>query len=402
MLASRRLPHIPVSARVCAAEPRVTILSILTVGAGEQYAKLSTAIAASHDGDVLLVDAGTYTNDFAVINTKISIEGVGGQVNLVATAAPSNGKAILVTNTDVTLDRISFSGARVADGNGAGIRYQAGNLVINDCYFHDNQDGLLANANATGTITINRSEFAHNGTGDGLTHNLYVGKIAKLTVEDSYFHDAVAGHEIKSRAATTVIDHSRIFDGSIGTASYSVDLPNGGNATISNNIIEQGPKSQNPAIIHFGGEGTPYAGSSLRVENNTIINDLSSKTTRAVLNQTNAQASFTDDAVWGLSSAQLATGPLLASGTTTLTSRPTLDTSSPWNSDSTPPPSLPPVAHLPVHHSDWVKAADLLPTPAPLSARSVVANSGVPSFAAMASLGNTPAPINVGFLSEAA
>src|SRR6185369_758492 len=99
-------------------------------------------------------------------------------------------------------------------------RYQAGNLTINNCYFHDNQDGILAASNLTGSITINRSEFAHNGTGDGKTHNLYVNKIGTLTINDSYFHDAVVGHEIKSRAVNTIIRNSRIIDGPTGSASY--------------------------------------------------------------------------------------------------------------------------------------------------------------------------------------
>ena len=29
------------------------------------------------------------------------------------------------------------------DQNGAGIRYEAGDLTINDCYFHDNEMGIL-------------------------------------------------------------------------------------------------------------------------------------------------------------------------------------------------------------------------------------------------------------------
>ena len=81
--------------------------------------------------------AGTYINDFATITTKITVEGVGGMVNLVATMPP-NGKAILVTTTDVTLDHLSFSGAAVADGNGAGVRYQDGNLIVNNCLFTNN------------------------------------------------------------------------------------------------------------------------------------------------------------------------------------------------------------------------------------------------------------------------
>ena len=94
-------------------------MPVLTVGLGQEFATLSAAIAASQDGDVIQVQAGTYTDDFAVINTKITIEGVGGMVHLVAATSPPNGKAILVTNTDVTLSNLEFSGAQVPDGNGA-------------------------------------------------------------------------------------------------------------------------------------------------------------------------------------------------------------------------------------------------------------------------------------------
>ncbi|MDB5446641.1 MAG: putative calcium-binding protein, partial [Phenylobacterium sp.] len=42
-------------------------MATLTVGQGQQYATISAAVAASHDGDLLQVQAGTYTNDFAEI-----------------------------------------------------------------------------------------------------------------------------------------------------------------------------------------------------------------------------------------------------------------------------------------------------------------------------------------------
>ena len=311
-------------------------MSTLSVGAGKQYATLASAIAASHDGDVLAVQAGTYTNDFATINTKITIQGVGGMVNLVATVAPPDGKAILTTNTDVTIDHVAFSGAAVADGNGAGIRFQGGHLVLDYTYFHDNQDGVLAGTVPGGTITIRNSEFSHNGSGDGRTHNLYVGEVDSLTISDSYFHDAVLGHEIKSRAHATSITNSRIFDGS-STASYSVDLPNGGHAVLSGNVIEQGSNSGNPAIVHFGGEGAAYSESSLDITGNTVVNDLTSGSARLLLNQTEVIATVSNDTIWGLGSGQITTGPATVSGLAMLGSRPALDTSSPWATTTSNP-----------------------------------------------------------------
>jgi VCBS repeat-containing protein len=302
----------------------------LTVGAGKQFATLAAAVAASRDGDVIGIDAGTYVNDFATINTKITIVGVGGMANLVATGLIGNGKGILVTNTDVTIQNLSFSGAKVADLNGAGIRYQGGNLTVQDSYFHDNENGILANASTTGTITIDDSEFFNNGRGDGYSHGIYIGNIAKLTITDSLFHNANIGHEIKSRAQETVIENSRIFDEPDGTASYSIDLPNGGKATIRGNVIEQGPVSDNPAIIHFGGEGSPYAGSSLLVEHNVVVNHLASSSARMLLNQTTVTASVAGNDVYGLTSGQIASGPASVSGTTYLAADPPLDTSAPW------------------------------------------------------------------------
>ncbi|MGI4942320.1 MAG: hypothetical protein ACRYHQ_17435, partial [Janthinobacterium lividum] len=137
-------------------------MTTLTVGAGQQFATISAAVAASQDGDTVQVQAGTYVNDFVTVNTKITIQGVGGMVNMVATVPPPNGKAIITTNTDCTLDHLELSGAAVSDGNGAGVRYQGGNLVMTNCYVHDNQDGILGAADPTGTVTIRNSEFSHN------------------------------------------------------------------------------------------------------------------------------------------------------------------------------------------------------------------------------------------------
>jgi hypothetical protein len=289
-------------------------MATLTVGTDGQFATLAAAIAASHDGDTLQVQAGTYANDFAVINTRITIEGVGGMVDLVATQAPPNGKAILVTNTDVTIENVVFSGCGVPDGNGAGIRYQGGNLVLRNDLFQDNQNGLLAAPDPSGSITIDQCEFAHNGSGTGYTHNLYVNEVGTLTITDSYFHDAVVGHEIKSRADNTIIENNVIEDGPDGTASYSIDLPNGGNALVEGNYIEKGPHSQNPAMIHFGGEGLPYGNSSLTVTGNTMVNDLASGSASGVLNQTLTQIEVSGNTISGLPAGRIAVGPAVQTG----------------------------------------------------------------------------------------
>ena len=96
---------------------------IETVGVGQEFATLSAAIAAAANGTIIYVGAGTYTNDFATVTSSISIIGVGGMVNLVATIPPPNLKGILTVDNNVTIENVSFSGAAIdaADGgNGAG------------------------------------------------------------------------------------------------------------------------------------------------------------------------------------------------------------------------------------------------------------------------------------------
>ena len=99
---------------------------VLTVGIGKTFATVAAAVNASHDGDVIRVDAGTYTNDFATITHKITIEGMGGMVKMVATIPPPNSKGIFVVDNDVTIKNLSFSGAAISaanGGNGAGIAF---------------------------------------------------------------------------------------------------------------------------------------------------------------------------------------------------------------------------------------------------------------------------------------
>ena len=298
--------------------------TVLTVGAGEEYQTIAAAVAASHNGDLILVQPGTYTNDFADIGTQVTIAGAGGMVDLVATEAPPNEKGIFVVDANVTIDNCIFQGVAISDangGNGAGIRYQGGAMVLNNDAFIGNQNGILAAAVdglAVNTITINHSTFDNNGQSSGpeagYTHNCYISTgITSFTAAGNVFERANQGHELKSRAETNVISGNVFYDGPAGTASYDIDLPNGGADTISGNIIEKGPAAPNDSIIHFGGEGIPYAGSTLSVTGNHFINDLGNAAV-AVLNQTTGQVSITGNEFDNFAHATLALGPYAQSG----------------------------------------------------------------------------------------
>lgn len=243
-------------------------------GRGGQYLRIGDALAAAQDGDTVQIRAGTYVDDFGIVSHRISIVAIGGPVRLEATQPVPNGKGILIVRSDVTIDGLTFVGARVADLNGAGIRYEGGHMTIRNCVFANNENGILANSSPDGTISIERSEFARNGHGDGYSHGIYVNNVQSLRIADSYFHDTSVGHHIKSRAQATTVEGNRIDDGAGGTASYSIELPNGGIAVIRANTIIQTATSQNPAMIGYGAEGSVPPGSSLTIVGNRIENDL--------------------------------------------------------------------------------------------------------------------------------
>ena len=299
-------------------------MAIITVGSGEEYGSIEAAVAASSSGDTIDVNAGTYTNDFITINHSLTLQSVGGTVTLVATVPPPNLKGVIDEGGSgevVTINGFNISGATISDndgGNGAGIRYEGGILSLNNDNIHDNQDGLLANPDSAGTISINNSTFNHNGSGSGLTHNIYVNQIASFDISNSVITGAVVGHEIKSRAANTTITNNQIGDGPTGDASYEIDLPNGGNAVISGNTIEKGPNAQNSNGISFGEEGNLYFKSNLTVTNNVILNDHGTNSGNAIINDATAAAVVTNNKFynWG----NLVSGPSTQSGNTILTS----------------------------------------------------------------------------------
>ena len=294
--------------------------NVLTVGAGEEFSSLSAAVAAAHNGDVILVNAGTYTNDFATVNAAITIEGVGGRANFVATVPPTNFKGIITVDNNVTIANCSFSGAAIPDaegGNGAGIRYEGGNMTLENDSFSNNQNGIMGtpviSSLTQNNVVIDHCLFQNNGSGTGYTHNCYIGAASSLTFTNNISQGAIVGHELKSRAMVNTISNNIFQDGATGSASYEIDLPNGGADTITNNIIEKGPNGQNMYAVHFGGEGIPYAGSSLTVSGNNFVNDFGSSEV-AVLNQTPYSVSITGNEFTNFAAANIVQGPSVQSG----------------------------------------------------------------------------------------
>lgn len=247
----------------------------LHVGPERALRTPSEAARIARDGDRVLIDAGEYRGDVAVwLANGLRIQALGGSVLLRADGAHAEGKAIwVIKGRDTLVDGIAFEGATVPHGNGAGIRHEGLGLTVRRSRFEHNEMGLLSHNDGRDRILIEQSEFAHNGPGPRHNHNLYIGRAAELIVRASYLHHARIGHNLKSRAAVTQVLYSRITDEADGYGSYMVDLPNGGDALLLGNLIQQGPFTENRALVSFGAEGNHHAHSRLRMVHNTLVND---------------------------------------------------------------------------------------------------------------------------------
>ena len=274
------------------------IAADINVGPGRTYKTLAAGVTAAKAGDRILLDAGTYMDDTAIISVPLTIEGQGTGATLRMSTTLANRKGILITRASTTVSNITFDGARIAqdDGNnGAGIRGEGGSLTVENCTFINNQDGILFNAVPGAAVTVSNSIFNANGANDGLSHGMYINEVAELTVTGSTFDGTKGGHNIKSRALVTTVTDSTLDDGVTGTTSYALDFPNGGVVTVNNVKINQGSKSVNGAMIAYGAERNLKITNSLIVSNSTFINQLRAPSAAAVYNFSTIPARLIND-----------------------------------------------------------------------------------------------------------
>ena len=271
---------------------------VLTVGPGKNYPDVMAAAAAAQTGDVIEIDAGQYDDNIVVWRASdLTLRGVNGRAHMRATKlipyTPGNdlenGKGLWVTRAaNIKVENIEFSGARVPDKNGAGIRAEGANLSVCNGYFHDNETGILGGA---AEMLIEYSEFANNGgctVGAGCAHNLYIINADKLVFRHNYSHHANIGHLLKTRAKENHILYNRLT-GETGTASYEVDIPDGGLTYLIGNLIQQGAQTDNSTMVAYAAESASNPIQQLYAVNNTLVNENGSGAAISIRAGTTAQ-----------------------------------------------------------------------------------------------------------------
>jgi hypothetical protein len=149
----------------------------LEVGENKEFKMPSAAAAIAQDGDHVEIQPGEYFDCVVWRANKLVVEGIGDP------------------------DKVIVTRARVPDGNGAGIRGEGKNLVVDRVHFINNQNGILSGT-AGGSMIVRNSVFDRNGACDSAcAHGLYVGNLDLLQVEQTRIIGTKRGHHIKSRAS---------------------------------------------------------------------------------------------------------------------------------------------------------------------------------------------------------
>ena len=293
---------------------RLAVVSLLLVSPAHagiihvsDFAELSAAIDSANldSGSTIYLAPGTYSGGalpFIMASTTFQLDPAFNAPagSAILNTIPTGSKGLLTvdaaTNVNLTVDGLTFQNASISaglGGNAAGIRYQgsgAAMLTVSNSIFLNNQDGILTGSGVAPdqeqlAISIVNSLFSNNGAPDGIEHALYAyGQ--SLSVSGSTFCGTIGGHDIKSRAAVTTITGSFLYDGAAapgqplcgaGSASYAVDAPNGGQLTLTDNLLVQDDQTQNFAMVSYGEEGLLYANNSLIASGDTFTSTVSGR-----------------------------------------------------------------------------------------------------------------------------
>ena len=121
--------------------PDTTLPATLVVGPRERIRSITEAARIARNGDIIEILPGEYRGQPAVwTQDDLIIRGKGDRPVLVADGKSVEDKGLwIIRGGKIRIENIEFRGVRVREGNGAGIRFEKGHLVIHRCAFIDNE-----------------------------------------------------------------------------------------------------------------------------------------------------------------------------------------------------------------------------------------------------------------------
>ncbi len=226
-------------------------------------------------------DPNYYANDIcngrgafaADYNTRYGIQGsvkfiaadlngprvrIGGAIGAPNGGGDMSGKGFINKATgDLYMEGFEVSWCLGDDGyHGiSGIRYNAdqyGDCTLVDLYCHDCDNGIEAGCEV-GILTLDRCYLANCGANyisSGATHGAYLEGI-EVIVKNTTSIKHTNGHSLKIRSPNYTVTGCSLGDGTRGTSSQMLNLPEGGTGYIAGNDFMKGPNAQNPACLGF-------------------------------------------------------------------------------------------------------------------------------------------------------
>ena len=264
---------------------------------GRAFATLQQAVDAIGEGSgTILIAPGTYRECAVQDHGRIAI--VARRFGTVVfDGVACEGKAALVLGgREARVEGIVFQNLRVPDGNGAGIRLEAGNLIVRESLFRNSEQGILTASDPSGAIRIEQSTFSGLGIcpeGGDCAHSIYIGDYGSLSVVRSRFERGTGGHYVKTRAPRVEVIESSFDDSQGRGTNYMIDLSNGATGTIARNTFVQGRDKENySALIFVGPEGARNSSEGLAIVDNDVSLAPGARGTAFVADRSGAEISI--------------------------------------------------------------------------------------------------------------
>jgi hypothetical protein len=240
---------------------------------GKGYARLADAVAAIGDRQgTIIIAPGTYRDCAVQSAGHISYKAKFPALTIFDSSVCEGKAALVLRGRSAAVDGLVFQGMVVADGNGAGIRLEKGNLSVTRSVFRNSDEGILTAEDPSGEVIVDQSTFTRLGRCDrGLScaHSIYVGNYGALTVTRSRFEAGSGGHYIKSRAARAIIQNNAFDDSRGKQTNYMIDLPGGASGMINANMFVQGADKENyNPFIAVAAEGRKRSSNALAISGN--------------------------------------------------------------------------------------------------------------------------------------
>lgn len=224
-----------------------------------------TLQAACNIGGDIRISAGTIYGQGAKITKAVRIIGDGkGKTTIDGEGVAIEGKGIFDCWADSTFADLTVMNAAGGSGNVAAIRHEDGKLLLRRVALRHCQNGILGGKPSDATVEMDDCDVSDCGIDEsGGTHGVYFSAIAKATVNNCRFDNIHIGHYLKSRARENHITGNTLGVTFNDTKSFNIDICYGGRATISHNVLRQGPKGDNNCMISYGAEARFIAGTPL-------------------------------------------------------------------------------------------------------------------------------------------